>query len=318
MPLLDILTNIALDIGQTSNASDKAARIFKVNQAAREIYRASDLEIGLKEEVFDFDVDDSQQVALPPYVGRVRGMRYYDGRQAISLDDMRNRYNFNFTGENELWYLQWRKKEIRPLYREIQNQSVLTLSIPIAETEAISITIIGKTDKSERIGETLVIAAGSLEVDTTNNYIEVESVVKNRITTYNVDIFDVESNQIGEILNSEYQSYCQVYQIADSDNFTSTNTTGIEIWFKYKFQPFKNDNDCFLGTDEYDDAIYWKFMEHQAKDVKNAAVYRAKCQEVLTQTFGNEQAGQRTKINFKPNPYLNLPYSYAGGPRRYQ
>lgn len=316
MPLLDILTDIAVTEGQTNSDAEKAARIYQVNKAAREINKRVDVEECLREEVFDINVD-SQQVALPAYVDRVRGMRYFDGRQAIDLDSMRNRYNFNFAGENELWYLQFRRKETKALSREISNQSVITVSIPLANEEAFTVTLTGKTDKSERISETLTFSATDLEQTTTSNFETVESVVKNKITKYNISLYDVEDNLLGEVLNSEYKSSYQIYQILDTENFTlPVSYSGIEIAFKYKYQPFQNDYDCFLGTDKYDDAIVWKYLENQSRDSDDAKDYRAKCDAVIRDIFNDDGAGQRTKINFKPNPFLNLPYLNAWGPFR--
>lgn len=317
MPLIDILTETETYKGKVTD-STRALRVYKINKAAREIHKGSDIEEAMDEQVFNINVN-SEQVALPAYVDKPRGMRYFDGRSAINLDDMRNRYNFNFTGENELWYLQWRKIRQRCLSREIANQSVIKVTIPLAEAEEFTVTLTGKTDKSERISEVLTFAVGTKEATTTANFIALESVVKNKITTYNVSMYDVEDNLLGEILNSEYQSIYQIYQIADTDGFTMpANVSGVEVRFKYKFQPFKNDRDTFFGTDAYDDAIVWKFMEHESSNTKDALAYRAKCQEILDQLFVDMQAGQRTKINFKPNPFLNLPYSYAGGLTRYQ
>ncbi len=316
MALIDILTETETHKGKVTD-STRALRVYKINKAAREIHKGADIEEAMDEQVFDINVD-SQQIALPAYIDKVRGMRYYDGRQAITLDDMRNRYNFNFTGDNEMWYLQWRKKKPQALGREISNQSVIKVSLPLANGEAFTVTLTGKTDKSERISEVLSFSATDTEKTSAANFISLESVVKSKITAYNVSLYDVEDNLLGEVLNSEYQSVYQIYQIADTDGFSMpVNASGVEVRYKMKFQPFKNDGDTFFGTDSYDDAIVWKFLEHESQNVKDAEAYRFKCQEILTQLSVDTQAGQRTKINFKPNPFLNLPYKYAGGLTRY-
>ncbi len=318
MPLSDILVDIAMEIGKTNSDAEKLARIYQINKAAKELHTASDLEEALREEVFDYNVQ-SQQISLPPYIEKVRGMRFFDGRQSITLDDMRNRYNFNFTGENELWYLQWRKKETRPIGRDISNQSVLVVSIPLVEEAEFTITFTGKTDKSERVSETLTFAIGDTEKETISNFISLESVVKNKVTKYNVSFYDVEDNLLGEVLNSEYKSDYQIYQIADTDDFSSDDsTTGVEVWFKYKYQPFRYDNDCFLGTDKYDDAIVMKYLSRQARKKEDADLYESKCNQLMEQLFTHDQAGQRTKINFKPNAFLNLPYNNVGGFSRFR
>jgi hypothetical protein len=316
--LLDILTDIAMEIGQTNTESEKSARIYRINKAAREIHEGTDLPESLREDVFDINVS-SQQVSLPAYVYKVRGMRFFDGRHSINLDDMRNRYNFNYTGENELWYLQWRKKQNQALSREIANQSVIKVSVPLPEESSFTVTLTGSTDKSSRVTEILSFAVGDTEKTTTTNFVTLESIVKSRATKYDINLYDVENNLIGQIINAEYQSYYNIYQIQDTESFTMpANTSGVEIFYKLKFFPFKNDTDCFLGTDRYDSAIYWKFLEHRSKDVKDASAYAIKCNQLLELAFDNEQAGQRTKINFKPHPFLNLPYVDTRGLTRYK
>lgn len=318
MPLSDILVDIAMTEGQVTSASEKAARIYRVNKAAREINKRVDTEEANREEVYDLNVS-SQQVALPAYVDRVRGMRYFDGRQAVPLAAMQNRYNFNYAGENELWYLQFRKKESTILCREISNQSVIAVRVPLPNEEAFTVTLTGKTDKSERVSETLSFSATDLEKVTASNFIAVESAVKNKITKYNIGMFDVEENLLGEILNSEFKSVYQIYQLADTEGFTMpVSYSGVEVLFKYKFQPFKFDDDCFMGTDKYDDAIVWKYLENNSRDADDAKAYRAKCDMLLNDLASDDQAGQRTKINFQPNAYVNMPYTYyARRPFRY-
>lgn len=314
MPLIDILTDIGMEVGQVDAATDRSARISRVNKAIREIHEMTDLEEGFKEGVFDINEEDTSQVSFPAFVTKIRGMRYADGRQSISLDDMRNRYNFNFNGDNEIWYLQYRKLTPSCFKRSIENQSVITVKIPVVETTDVKITISGRTDNAFRTQETITIAAGELEKAGLLNFIEPTSAVKNRITNNDVSFYDVEGNLLGEILNSEYQSQYNVYQIADTENFVAPpNLSGVEASYKERVQPLKNDYDCYLGTDRYDAAIVWKFLEHRTKDVKEAFALQTKCKQVLTQIFHNDQAGVRTKINFRPAPFFNLPYGRESG-----
>jgi len=314
--LVDILTDIAIEIGQTSSNEDRDALILRINKAAEEVHEIYDLQEGKDEKVFSFDIEDSPQVALPSYIFQVRGMRCHDGRQFIELDDIRNRYNYQRYAENDLWYLRYRKKKDSPLSRAINNQSILKVSVPIAETAAFEVTVTGSTDNSYRISETLLFAAGDLQKETTVNFTNVESIVKNVITKYNVIIKDVEDNVLGMILNSEYQSHYKIYQIGDSDNFNlPVESSGIEVWFKYKYQPFKNNTDCFLGTSRYDKAIFWKFMEHHSKKVEDALAFSEKCGQAIAATTVDNDAGTRKMISFKPQAMFDV-YDY-GDSRRY-
>ncbi len=311
--LIDILTDISVEIGKTANDGDKSARTYRINKAAEEIHEANDLEESLDEEIVNFNQESAQTIALPAYMFKVRGARYVDGRVPISIDDMRNRYNFSWYMENETWYIKPRAKGLSPLSRSIDNQSVLKLSVPIAETQEFSVTITGKTDNSNRRSESVIFPAGTLELSSIGNYVSVESITKSRITAYDVTIKDVEDNILGQILNSEYQSQYRLYQIMDEERGVTlpSNFSGTEILFKKKFQPFKNDGDCFLGTSRYDKAIFWKFMEHRTKTVEEAQAYQTKCNQVISQIYQNDSAGLRRKINFRPQPFFGLPYKWS-------
>ena len=315
MSLLDIQTDIAIEIGRAATDGDKAARTYRINKAAEEIHDACDFEEGMDEAIFNFNpsTDGAQVITLPPYVFKVRGGRYADSRTPITIDDIHNRYNFQWNYENETWYLKPRYKGQSPLARDIANQSTITLTIPVADTNAFTVVITGETDRANRISETVSFPVGTLSVESVGNYLRIESIVKSRITDSDVTILDAESNELGKILNSEYQSQYTLYQIMDEEQGTTlpTNFSGMEILYKKKFQPFKNDQDCFLGTSRYDKAIFWKFMEHRVKDVKEAMAFQQKCTQVLSQMFENDTAGKRRKINFKPSPYYNLPYNYG-------
>lgn len=314
--LSDILVDIEQEIGKTASTEDTTARISRINAACKEIHDKEDLKEGKDEKVFNLVNDNSPQIALPPYVGQVRGMRLYQGRYAIDIDHARNRYNFNWSAENDLWYLVYREIAQRPLSRDIANQSVLKFSVPKAETAEFSVTIIGSTDNSYQISETLVFAVGDLEKTTTLNFTEVYSISKNIITKYNVIIKDVEDNIMGMILNSEYLSSYKFYQISDSDNFNpNAESFSVEVWFKYKLQPLKNLTDCFLNTNAYDKAVFWKFMEHRSNKIDEALAFSRKAAEAIGAIVVDNESAVRQKINFKPQPFFEIDkygYGYTG------
>lgn len=311
MALIDILTDIAVEIGRAATDGDKAARVYRVNKAAEEIHEANDLEEALAEDIFSFNQDAAQTITLPSYIHKVRGARYAEGRIGIKVDDMRNRYNFSWLDENETWYLKPRFKGVSPIARDIENQSVIKLTIPLAEAQEFTVVVAGETDNSNKAYETITFAVGDLEKETVGNYIRLDSVVKSRATAYDVTLLDVEDNELGKILNNELQAQYSLYQILDEERAAILPQTfsGVEINYKKKFFPMKNDQDCFLGTSRYDKAIFWKFMEHRVHDPKEAGGYQIKGQQVLSQIYENDGAGKSRKINFRPSPYYDLPYN---------
>ena len=315
MALLDILTDISIEIGRASGDGDTSARIYRVNKAAEELHDAHDFEEGLDEAIFNFNPSTvgAQTITLPPYVFKVRGARYADSRIPITIDDMRNRYNFQWHYENETWYLKPRYKGISPLARNIDNQSTVTLKVPVVEPIAFSVVVTGETDRANRVSETINFATTDLEKESVGNYLRIESIVKSRITQSDVTILDAEDNELGKVLNSEYQSHYSLYQIMDEEAGVTlpTSFNGCEVLYKKKFQPFKNNQDCFLGTSRYDKAIFWKFMEHRVKDGKEAIGFQIKCQQILSQMYENDNAGKRKRIGFRPSPFYNMPYNYG-------
>lgn len=313
--LLDILTDIEIEIGKAGTPGNEAARIYRINKAAEELHDASDFEEAMDEAIFNFNptTEGAQTITLPPYIFKVRGARYADGRCPISIDDIRNRYNFQWYCENETWYLKPRYKGQSPLARDINNQSTVTLTVPIEEPSEFTVVITGTTDRANRVSETITFTTTDLEKESVGNYTKIESIVKSRITQSDVTILDAEENELGRILNSEYQSQYTLYQIMDEESGTTlpSNFSGTEILYKKKFQPFKNPQDTFFGTSRYDKAIFWKFMEHRVKDVKEAKAFQVKCQQVLSQMYENDSAGKRKKINFRPSPFYQMPYLYG-------
>lgn len=310
--LRDILAKIAKRAGKTRTEEDLLARLDDINTAAKEVHDSTRLEEAMDEDIFNFNNDSAQQIAVPSFVGEVIGGRYADNRCVIDIDDIRNRYNFHWFDENEVWYLKFRFKGIRALWRSIENQSVLTFRVPLAEDEEFSVNITGETDNSFRSVETLTFAAGETEKTTVGNYKAVEAITKSVVTKYDVSVEDVEGNDMGRVLNSLLASEYNLYQIMDTEQGYTLpdNFSGVEIHYKKKFHPFKNMTDNFLGTSKYDDAIVWKYMEHRAKDPAEATSYLAKCNQVMSQMYQDDSATVKRRVDLRPSPYFNLPYKW--------
>jgi hypothetical protein len=302
--LLDILNDITAEDGIKTEQRNLA--IKRINDAAKEIYDMGDLYGLIRAEVFDLN-QGASQVALPEYVGHVRGMRYYDTRLRISLENLGNRFK---DGCNDCWYLKFNELERQPLCRNISNQSTLSFSLPLPETEALQIYIQGPTNNSARAYETVNIAAGILTAESTGNYRSpLWSIRKNIATRYDLTIKDAEENILAVIPNYQLESRYHIYQIMDTQ-YTQFSGDGyaVETLFKKRFIPFKNDTDEFVGGSDYDKAIVWKYLENQASDVKAALALRVKCNDVVKNINDDAKTGKRERIEFVPGPFLNMSY----------
>lgn len=308
--LKDIIDEIIAEHGEDiTTPSQRALHLRKINRVAQFVYNLGDIWGSLDEEVFDFNVE-SAQVTLPDYVGHVRGARYYDIRYKAPVDAMGNRFNTG-TG-NELWYLNLREKTHGPLKRNITNQSILKLSIPLAEETAIIVDIVGPTDNSAKVLDSITIPAGTIAVNGVKNFLSpLTSIRKNRKTTYDVTIKDVEDNIIAVIPNHQYSCRYTIFQVYDSPFSAPSNSTALamEIWFKKRFMPYVDDSDVFTAGEEYEDAIYKLYAADRAKDMEVRDMLIKEAMRRVGDIHKDHDNGKIKKLTFGTNPYFHMDYN---------
>lgn len=280
-----------------------------VNDAAREVYESADLKGSLKEAIIYFSDTDTKLFSIPFYMQNIRAARWYGSQGKIQITDIVPRFQDYSWGVD---LLDWRELGESTLNVQIDNASTLRFVLPIEEATAVQITVVGKTPNSERLSETVTIPAGSLQIDTANNFVIAPvSITKNRTTTYDINILDADGDTIGKIPNHQLSSRYVIYQVRDDSIQGMPEISGVEILYKENFQTFENDNDSLL-SDRYDDAIYWKFMEHhhgQTKDdqsIPRALAARAKAEEIIVQNSINLQRGKKLKFETVANKFYGL------------
>lgn len=315
MSFRNILIDCASEIGlQLTNVDDRAWLVAKINEAAEDLYTSDDLVGCLREQVFSFEVDD-QQITVPWYVYKIRGARWSRLKMPIRLDDMRSRYATQGYSEM-LWRgFTWRIKEKRPIERDISNAAPLVVSIPIAETSSFNVNITGSTANSIRVTEQILFSPGELIHTAVNTFISnngsfpIESITKDILTTNDVVLTDVNGLEIARIPNSELSSSYTVIQITDFDQNTFVNDgcSCIEILYKTRFTPFRNDYDEFPCGPIYDKAIFYKFMElykGKAGDVDMAVLAKAKANEIVGNLARETELGEDIRLDFGYNRFL--------------
>lgn len=312
--LIDILKDIASRRGEDPSDSDiREMLVFRINKAAREIHDKTDIQEAMDEMIVDIN-QQSQQVALPTSVYQVRGMRQYDPRRKVLVDDIKNRYNFE--NISDTWPLNWRQKRVSPIMREIANQSIIKVTIPKVEATDLQVTITGRTEHSHRASEAITIPAGSLEAEGALNFEEpIDSITKNRASLYDVTILDVNENILSVIPNTDTKISYKIFQVLDSDvsnsTLTSSNHSAIEVLYKVHFIPASNDQDSFWNTDKYDNAIMFKYLELYG-NTEEAILNHTKSANDIAEIQDGENVGVREKMDFKRPVYFELPYQRMG------
>jgi len=309
--LKDILIDLAALYGiDLSNTNERNLLVIRVNHAARELHDKRDIPEALSELVADID-QYSQQVALPNYVYSVRAMRYYDSREKIDIENIKNRYHDGYGGD--CWPLKFRQTKDSPICREIANLSTLVVTIPLEEEEEFSVTISGQTEHSTRDSETLVFSAGDTEKETTLNFKDIESIVKSKATKYDVTITDADDNVVAIIPNVKNDVSYKIFQLTESDITGGSTYGAVEVLYLTQFMPAQEDSDTFWGTDKYDRTIIFKYRELYGEDDLNLSVaYGGKADKDLLEMHQADKPGKRERINFKPQPYFDLPYVRTG------
>jgi len=309
-----MLKNILIDCAQKVglNPSDSTNRLWlvtKINEAAREIYDSADLNGCLREQIFTI-TEVNQQITLPYYVEKIRGVRNADTKVKIKVQDMRPRYQ---TGN---WFqnlLSWRVRFQSPIEHDITNATQLTISIPAPETSSFTVFITGSTPTSDKITESILFNPGDLKHITTNQFTSfpgIKLIGKDNIITNNVLIQDGEGNQLAIIPNKELESKYTIIQVTDQTEPFNIGLETFEVLFKLRFTPFYDDFDEYPCGSEYDKAIFWKFLEHYYANKEDgtqlAIAANAKCQQILNLIAKDGQSGVEKEIDFGKNRYLDL------------
>jgi len=316
--LIYILTEFSKEVGHPINTDrDRASAIAKINKAAKELYSSADLVGCMREQVFN--VDSSRlQVTLPYYIDELRNARHYDTRARVKIEDMRPRY---FYGKD--WpqkYLSFRKKNKICTARDLDNDGLLTVTIPQAESSRFTVYITGSTIDSDRITEALVFDIGTITQTTINSFTSSPGfrfIGKDKLTSNNVTISDLNGNVISEIANCEQEAIYTLISVGDLD--TNLQCECYELLYKYKFSPFYNDYDTFPAP-EYDDAIVYKAASHvwskDTSDKGQAMVleYETKCATILTNRVNAGEDSDEKEIQFGRQRFFDIQsYGYPTG-----
>lgn len=308
--LLDLATIGAVKI---EDAQQREYEIFRINQAAQELYDNYDLVGSLREQVFDVDVTrEGNQIALPSYVGKLRAVRYYYPDLNLGIVDKRPKYQSTFwQGKN---FLNWRLRGEFPLKTDISNEGSLTVTFKQPVTTPVEVTITGKTEHSSNAFETLYFNNGDTSYTTTKTWEEITSISKNVTTDYDLEVTDLNGRVLAEIANNQLKSNYQVVQIINLPNSATTYTpitSQVEVLWKARFTPFVNLTDEFQ-CNGYDKAIVWKRLEHRAStssdpiEVQKALGYSAKATDIIERVSQDTEKILDKVMNFAPNQYIGV------------
>lgn len=308
MPLKYILDQFCNKIGlDPAQETQRSVALRFINEGAKELYDESDMAGSLMEALFKINGD--QTVAFPSYFGDLRAARPFDTQVPIHITQMRPRYNV--VNWPEMWR-NYRIKNKHALHTSVRNQSVFTVTVHAVENPPVEVTIVGSSDYSDRISETLVM--DSVTKTTTNTFNDVVSFTKNRYNGYNVVLTDVDGLEMAVIPNNQLQSE---YLHIDVSSLPWANNDGgsiqahwVEVLYKKRLALLSVDSDEFpaMGYDEVvvNKALQLYYQETEKTDL--AIAYDQKATRTLGRIHNNENRATEDVIALVPNPHDSLQY----------
>lgn len=302
MPLSYILSQVGAKMGL--NASDTGQRnvmLRFVNEAATELYHMSDMAGCLEEQYFK--INPNQTLSLPHYVGQIRAMREAYQHTALTLSQMRPRYNqFNWEGE----WKNWRLKGLQTLQTSLTNQSNLVLTVAAVETPPVTINITGPGVGSSNLSETIVMDATSKQ--TTSQFLDVTSFTKTTVNQYDVMLSDIDGNQLSYIPNNELKAQFQIVDISTSPWYPPNINPllgWVEVLYKKALPWFQNDTDEFPAVG-YDNIIVNKCLQLYYEEQSNpqlAMAYYQKANQSLAQIHEDANRGTDDVVSMVAHPH---------------
>lgn len=302
--LSDILEIIYSNVsGYSTDANKKAKVVSRVNASARRLYEQADLVNSLDEEVLNVSVE-TNLVALPSYMDKVRMVRRANNGRKINVLDIPERYHTSGQSDSDICNFKMCKP--RALERNIENAGRLTFSCPLPDS--IVVTVTGRNNNSSQISETFTITS---EYETTNVFTEVFSITKAASSVYDITVTDLEDNTLAIIPNTALTSLYQVLQIFEPIvNITAgMDMYAVEILYKLRFVPMVEDTDTFLCGDLYDQAIAWEYIYNQSvidKDIEGVKRANVMVNRILNNIATDNEKGLKRSFDKAPNKYLEV------------
>ncbi len=272
--------------------ADKQICIDYIQEAAKELYEASDL-YGCIDEVV-LAVNDRSTISLPSFIGIPRAMRQVDLERSFRLSSIRPRYhNSNWSQES---YMNWRDKGYSPLAVDLTNTAPPKVIVPAVDCGDISVTIVGSTSKSSRVVETKVIT--ELETQFETSFLTIEVIKKDKISTYDVIIVDANDNELSIIYSNELQAQFRIIDVSNYPYSGTDQSIGMEVLYKKRLLTFSKDTDEF-PIQGYDDVIIAKAVQLRLEDAGNAegaVLYDKKAERTARRIADDQTKGKDIRI----------------------
>jgi hypothetical protein len=254
--LTDVLARIAADTGY--HPVDQRTSLLKLlNDAADDMHKKLECNRIFRETTLVVPPDCV--VALPSFIGELRGMRMHTNELPFDLHAISSpRYvstTLSFKFKN------WRDLGESSIDIYPTGYGPLAVFCPVVQNPPVSVLIAGKTNLAASIEE--VVTLNSTEVFTTNLFgLEITKIASLDERIANIEIRDSTATRIATLYNNQKQTR---YKIVDVSQIfwtidASDGSSFIDVLYKLPLTKLTKDTDSFYAGDEYDVAWYHMAM----------------------------------------------------------
>jgi hypothetical protein len=301
--LINVLKRIAADTG-FEEVTQRAALLDILQRAADKLHDMVECNSIFRE--CSLVVMPNAVVALPSYVGLLRGMRPYTYDTPFDINAMRPRYvntTLGYKKEN------WRDLGFSPIHTDLEIVGPLHIVSTVSENATLIIS--GQTNVAAKIEESIVLN-GAQQSTVSSFGPTIFKIACLDPRTCDVYIKDENDIEIAVLYNTDQQTF---YKLVDvSQFFWPTDTTlgesVVDVLFKTPKFRFLNDTDSFYAGDEYDEAwyhaamyTYYTPLENRKQDAKDAY---ANMLLSLKAIKGSTEDDLVKNLVFGPNKYYDL------------
>lgn len=322
--LKDILVKVQESIGVTnSNALTREQLLRYINTAGREMWDQDDLPGSTFENFFEIPVDlNDIQVTLPWYAAEIRGVKWAVTGQKITIKDSRPRY------QSRPWHqplLSWRVRQRTPLHTSLSIEGQLTFTLDTAQTEAVQFTVAGQTTTASNTQETVTLLPGETTKTTTKQWSKmnpfgVQSIVKDTITTCDVQVTDADDLPVAVIGSRQNAANNILVQISDYiNNLVYVPSNAVEILYKHPYQALYFDNDVFQGQLLEDALVFrvranWEAMQKDEMAMQRAMLLNQKADAIVRRLVANQESEVEMNVENAPDRFSSvIPFWNRGG-----
>lgn len=305
--LIEVLNRLASDTG-LDPVQQRNTLVALLNNAAKEMYDR--LECNKIYWEATLSVPPNKIVALPSYIGELRGMRGSVSEMTFPLHGISSpryvRKDWSYKWKN------WRDLGENPVMQQPTIVAPLVFTTAAGEPTDIEIIVSGQTNKALRDEEKVTMSAAT--VVTTKLFgpsiYNIMSLSSNR--TADITVSDANGTLLAVLANNQTQTRYKLLDISEApwSYDTSDNKTLIDVLFKVPLYKFVNDSDSFPASADFDNAWYYMAMYLYYRPMQNRPPdYNTYFPQAITCMNAAKNSGEQyieKKISFGRNKYYDL------------